>query len=187
MEKFWKGAGNWGQNSRVCGVGMSKERSETLKSLWPGPERVKVFRGTPADYCGWLVVCPWVCVPNHFPWVSPLVFQRNIEAPSYLWWFGGKLTTQKLRLANTKALWQIVEWNAFIIVHSKQLEEEMVTLSSILAWEIPRTEEPDGLLSDTDSDKTEQLNNSNSKQFAWFCGKIKTGHGPLDIKNFCLL
>ena len=27
----------------------------------------------------------------------------------------------------------------------RSLEEEMVTYSSILTWEIPRTEEPDGL------------------------------------------
>ena len=29
----------------------------------------------------------------------------------------------------------------------RSLEEEMATLSSILAWKIPRTEEPDGLQS----------------------------------------
>ena len=30
------------------------------------------------------------------------------------------------------------------------LEEEMVTLSSIFAWKIPRTEEPDGSLGSQD-------------------------------------
>ena len=41
------------------------------------------------------------------------------------------------------------------------LEKEMVTHSSILAWEIPRKEEPGGLQSMgyTESDTTWQLNN----------------------------
>ena len=40
------------------------------------------------------------------------------------------------------------------------LEKEMVVHSSILAWEIPRTEEPGGLQSigHKESDVTEQLN-----------------------------
>ena len=39
------------------------------------------------------------------------------------------------------------------------LEEDMATHSSILAWEIPRTEEPDGLQSwgCKESDTTKQL------------------------------
>ena len=41
------------------------------------------------------------------------------------------------------------------------LEKEMATLSSILAWEIPKTEEPGGLQSMglQRSDTTSQLNN----------------------------
>ena len=41
----------------------------------------------------------------------------------------------------------------------------MVTHSSILAWEIPRTEEPGGLQSMglQESDMTELLNNNNSR------------------------
>ena len=40
------------------------------------------------------------------------------------------------------------------------LEKEMATLSSILAWEIPWTEEPGGLqfMGSQESDMTEQLN-----------------------------
>ena len=42
------------------------------------------------------------------------------------------------------------------------LEEGMATHSSILAWEIPWTEEPGGLQS-KELDTTEQLNNSSNK------------------------
>ena len=44
------------------------------------------------------------------------------------------------------------------------LEKEMATHSSILAWEIPWTEEPGGLQSigHKESDTTEQLNNNNN-------------------------
>ena len=42
------------------------------------------------------------------------------------------------------------------------LEKQMATHSSILAWEIPWTEEPGGLQSKghTESDMTERLNNN---------------------------
>ena len=42
------------------------------------------------------------------------------------------------------------------------LEKQMATHSSILAWEIPWTEEPGGLQSQghTESDMTERLNNN---------------------------
>ena len=42
-----------------------------------------------------------------------------------------------------------------------EMEEEMATHSSILAWEIPWTEEPGGLesMGFQESDMTEQLNN----------------------------
>ena len=42
------------------------------------------------------------------------------------------------------------------------LAEEMATHSSVLAWEVPWTEEPGGLQStgSQESDTTEQLNNS---------------------------
>ena len=45
------------------------------------------------------------------------------------------------------------------------LEKEIATHSSILAWEIPWTEEPGGLQSmgSQESDMTKQLNNSNNK------------------------
>ena len=39
----------------------------------------------------------------------------------------------------------------------------MITHSSILAWEIPQTEEPGGLQSRKESDTTEWLNNSNNQ------------------------
>ena len=44
------------------------------------------------------------------------------------------------------------------------LEEEMATHSSILAWRIPRTEEPGGLQSVgvTESDTTEQLTHTHT-------------------------
>ena len=44
------------------------------------------------------------------------------------------------------------------------LEEETATRSSILAWEIPRTEEPGGpqSMGSKESDLTEQLNDSGS-------------------------
>ena len=48
------------------------------------------------------------------------------------------------------------------------LEEEMATHSSILAWEIPWTEEPGGLQSmgvTKKLDMTEQLNSKNSQRF----------------------
>ena len=47
------------------------------------------------------------------------------------------------------------------------LEEEMATHSSILAWEIPRTEGPGGLQSmgvTKESDTTEQLNSNKMSQ-----------------------
>ena len=49
------------------------------------------------------------------------------------------------------------------------LEEEMATRSSIFAWEIPRTEEPDGLQSmgSQDSDTTWQLSNNN-RCVSWY-------------------
>ena len=42
------------------------------------------------------------------------------------------------------------------------LKKEMATHSSILAWKVPRTEEPGGLQSmdHKESDKTEQLNDN---------------------------
>ena len=45
------------------------------------------------------------------------------------------------------------------------LQEGMATHSSILAWRIPRTEEPGGLQSigSQESDKTERLNSNNNK------------------------
>ena len=49
------------------------------------------------------------------------------------------------------------------------LEEEIVILSSILAWEIPWTEEPGGLQStgSKESDTTCPLNNNNNKNLEW--------------------
>ena len=49
----------------------------------------------------------------------------------------------------------------------RSLEKEMATRSSILAWEIPWTEEPGGLQSmgSQESDTTEQLRNDNSPPF----------------------
>ena len=43
------------------------------------------------------------------------------------------------------------------------LGKEMATHSSILAWEIPWTEEPGNPWGRKESDMTEQLNNSNNK------------------------
>ena len=46
------------------------------------------------------------------------------------------------------------------------LEKEMATYSSILVWEIPRTEDPGGLQameSQKKSDMTQQLNNKKKK------------------------
>ena len=50
------------------------------------------------------------------------------------------------------------------------LEKEMATHSSILAWEIPWTEEPGGLQSmgSQESDMTEQLNHTSSDTFYSF-------------------
>ena len=50
----------------------------------------------------------------------------------------------------------------------RPLEKKMATHSSILAWEIPQTEEPDGLYpwGHKKSDTTEQLNNK--KSFNYF-------------------
>ena len=49
------------------------------------------------------------------------------------------------------------------------LEEEIVILSSILAWEIPWTEEPGGLQSmgSKESDTICPLNNNNNKNLEW--------------------
>ena len=50
------------------------------------------------------------------------------------------------------------------------LEKEMATHSSILAWEIPWTEEPGGLQSmglQNESDTTWQLNNMNINTIYW--------------------
>ena len=49
------------------------------------------------------------------------------------------------------------------------LEKEMETLSSILAWKIPRTEEPDGLQSmgPQKLDRTEQLGTHTHRIFTW--------------------
>ena len=49
------------------------------------------------------------------------------------------------------------------------LEEEIVILSSILAWEIPWTEEPGGLQStgSKESDTTCPLNNNKNKNLEW--------------------
>ena len=51
-------------------------------------------------------------------------------------------------------------------IQEDPLEEEMATHSSILAWEIPWTEEPGRLQSmgsQKESDTTEQLNNNSIK------------------------
>ena len=55
------------------------------------------------------------------------------------------------------------------------LEKEMTTHSSILAWEIPWTEEPGGLqpMGYTESDMTEQLTPSKSPQTVTAAMKLK--------------
>ena len=48
------------------------------------------------------------------------------------------------------------------------LEEEMAIHSSILAWEIPWTEEPGGLKSmGSQKSQTQQLNNNTDKEAKW--------------------
>ena len=53
---------------------------------------------------------------------------------------------------------------AWALGREDPLEKEMATHSSILAWEIPSTEEPGGLEPmefTKESDRTQQLNNNN--------------------------
>ena len=54
------------------------------------------------------------------------------------------------------AMWETKVWS---LVREDPLEKEMETHFSILAWKIPRTEEPGGLQSigPKESDMTEQL------------------------------
>ena len=79
------------------------------------------------------------------------------------------------------------------LVWEDPLEKEMVTHSSILAWEIPRTEEPAGLQSMglQKSDKTYQLNNNNNKNkgtaYLFMALELKSyvlAHSRCSIKKF---
>ena len=69
----------------------------------------------------------------------------------------------------------------WVLGQEDPLEEEMATQSSILAWEIPQREEPDGLqsLRLKESDTTEQLNTTYIriyKQYAYILEKAMATH-----------
>ena len=55
-----------------------------------------------------------------------------------------------------------------IPVLGRSLEKEMATYSSILAWEIPWTEEPDGLQS------------TGPQSRAWLCDQMETNNRHLE-------
>ena len=74
---------------------------------------------------------------GHFVWdivVGPLQLCKN--STGFLWWLSGKESTCQCRRHRFNSLAQ-----------EDPLEKEMATHSSILVWEIPWTEEPDGLQS----------------------------------------
>ena len=64
------------------------------------------------------------------------------------------LVAQSLLLLQCKRLPEMQETQIQSLGQEDPLEEEMTTYSSILAWEIPRTEEPGGLQS-TGSQKSQ--------------------------------
>ena len=63
-------------------------------------------------------------------------FLKNI----WYYWFWASLVAQKVK--NLPAMWETWIWT---LDQENPLEKEMATHSSILAWEIPWTEEPGGL------------------------------------------
>ena len=68
-----------------------------------------------------------------------------------LWWpgsprvFRASLMTQQVK--NLPAMWKRQETQVWSLGREDPLEERMASHSSILAWKIPRIEEPGGLLS----------------------------------------
>ena len=78
------------------------------------------------------------------------------------WWLSGKESSCQRRVFDP--------WGSIPGVRSlgreDPLEKEMVTHSSILAWEIPWTEDVGGLQSmgSQELDTTERLNNKNNRQ-----------------------
>ena len=87
---------------------------------------------------------------------------QGLNSPSFLeilkgllhpWWLSGKESA-----CNTADM----EVRVRSLGQEDPLQEEMATYSSILAWEIPRTEEPDGLQSmgSQELDTTWQLNDN---------------------------
>ena len=115
----------------------------------------------------------WVGSPSLIPGLTssldfrwallfPLHMDQGLNSPSFLeilkgllhpWWLSGKESA-----CNTADM----EVRVRSLGQEDPLQEEMATYSSILAWEIPRTEEPDGLQSmgSQEPDTTWQLNNN---------------------------
>ena len=114
----------------------------------------------------------WVGSPSQIPGLTssqdfrwallfPLHMEQGLNSPSSLeilkgllhpWWLSGK---------ESACSTGDVEVRVRSLGQEDPLQEAMTTYSSILAWEIPRAEEPDGLRSmgTQELDTTWQLNN----------------------------
>ena len=75
----------------------------------------------------------------------------------FLRWVSQVAQWQRIHLAMQKMQLQSLGWE-------EPLEKEMATHSSILAWEIPRTEEPSGRQSMGSQTHREDLLTTNNKQ-----------------------
>ena len=137
------------------------------------------------DVCVCVCVCVYVCEPMQAHmnrWRSCFMSRVNgfqvesVTAVINLYHITTKLTIQEYDFANPQEIpkWSAVKestWNSGDVVWSlgweDHLEKEMVTHSSILAWEIPWTEEPGGLQSvgREELDTTERLNNNSRYQY----------------------
>ena len=79
----------------------------------------------------------------------------SFNIPSILWWLLTLFISSNIILASPMAQWiknllvmqEIQEMWVQSLGREVPLQEEMAIHSSILAWEIPRTEEPGGLQS----------------------------------------
>ena len=100
-----------------------------------------------------------------FRWalLFPLHMEKRLNSPSFLEILKGLLHPWWLSSKESACSTGDVEVRVQSLGQEDPLEEEMATHSSILASEIPWTEEPDGLQSmgSQELDTTWQLNNNN--------------------------
>ena len=92
--------------------------------------------------------------------------KKNYKMQSLLYFFG-------LKTKPTKFHFLLYLWIKFIILKQEHLEKEMATHWGTLAWDIPWTEEPDGLQSmgsqrvDTTEQVSSHLKGRKQSQESW--------------------